>query len=218
MNKKVAVILAGCGFKDGAEITESVSSLIALSEAGADYHIFAPDMPIKAVDHIKFEKTNEERNVLKEAARIARGKIQDIRHLKSKDFDALVMPGGFGVATNLCTWAVEGAKSKVHPEVERVVLDFYENQKPICAICIAPTILAKILGPKGVTITLGPESEASKEILKTGAHHEPCKVDDFVTDREHRVVTTPAYMYDDAKRHEIFKGIRGAILETVEMS
>jgi enhancing lycopene biosynthesis protein 2 len=218
MNKKAAVVLAGCGFKDGAEITESVSALIALSEAGADYSIFAPDMNILAIDHIKLEKTNEERNVLKEAARIARGKIQDIKNLKSADFDALVMPGGFGAATNLCSWGTDGAQAKVHPEVERVVLDFYKNQKPICAICIAPAIVARVLGAQGVTVTVGAESEASREILKTGALHETCPVDDFVTDREHRIVTTPAYMYSEAKRHEIFKGIRGAVLETVEMA
>jgi enhancing lycopene biosynthesis protein 2 len=216
--KKVAVILSGCGFKDGSEITEAVSSLIALSEAGADYTVFAPDMTIKAVDHIKFQKTNEERNVLQEAARIARGQIHDIRELSAKSFDALVMPGGFGAATNLCSWGTDGANAKVHPEVERVVRDFYKSQKPICAICIAPAIVAKVLGSEGVTVTVGAASEASKEIEKTGAQHEVCAVDDFVTDREHRVITTPAYMYGDAKPHLLFKGIRGAIRELVEMA
>jgi enhancing lycopene biosynthesis protein 2 len=218
MAKKVAVVLAGCGFKDGAEITESVSALIALDEAGAIYQCFAPDLNFSAVDHLKLEKTTEQRNVLKEAARIARGKIQSLSELAAKQFDALVMPGGFGAATNLCSWGTDGAQAKVHPEVERVVREFYDSQKPICAICIAPAIIAKVLGHKGVTLTVGAKSDASKEIEKTGAHHEICAVDDFITDREHKVITTPAYMYDDAKRHELFNGIRGAIRELVEMA
>ncbi|HEX4924368.1 MAG TPA: isoprenoid biosynthesis glyoxalase ElbB [Bdellovibrionales bacterium] len=216
--KKIAVVLAGCGFKDGSEITEAVSALIALSEAGAEYKVFAPDMKIKAVDHIKFEKTGEERNVLQEAARIARGKIQNIRELTADAFDGLVMPGGFGAATNLCSWGSDGANAKVHPEVERVVRDFYQKQKPIAAICIAPAIVAKVLGSQGVTVTVGASSDTSKEIEKTGAVHEVCAVDDYVTDREHRIITTPAYMYGDAKPHQLFQGIRGAIRELVEMA
>ncbi|MEQ1876763.1 MAG: DJ-1/PfpI family protein, partial [Bdellovibrionia bacterium] len=153
-----------------------------------------------------------------EAARIARGKIQDIRELKSDSFDALVLPGGGGVGVNLISWFADGAKAKVQPEVERVIREFYEKQKPICAICIAPALVARVLGSNGVTVTLGAESEASKEVVKTGALHEVCAADDFVTDREHRIVTTPAYMHADAKPHQLFKGIRGAIFETVEMA
>jgi enhancing lycopene biosynthesis protein 2 len=216
--KRVAVILSGCGNRDGSEITEAVSALIALSETGSAYQCFAPDLKFQATDFLKGEKTSEVRNVLHESARIARGQIQNLKELKSDQFDALVFPGGMGAATNLCSWSTEGAKSKVHPDVERVVREFYEKQKPICAICVAPVILARVLGNHGVTITLGAKSETSEEAEKTGAVHEVCNVDDYVTDRENKIVTTPAYMYGDSKPHQIFQGIRGAIREIVEMA
>ena len=218
MIKKIAVILAGCGNKDGAEITESVSTLIALSEAGAEYEIFAPNIDFSATDFLTSQPSGETRNVLKEAARIARGKIRDLKNLNSRDFDALAFPGGFGVALHLCTWASDGAKCKVNAEAERVINEFYREEKPIAAICIAPVLLARVLGSKGVTLTIGNDVETAAEIAKTGARHENCGVDDFCTDRDNRVITTPAYMYDEAKPFEVYTGIRGAIRELVEMA
>lgn len=219
--KRVAVILSGCGHKDGTEITEAVSALIALTEAGAEYETFAPNIDFQAMDHSlgSMERLDETRNVLAESARIARGHVKDLRELDPDKFDALVFPGGFGAALHLCSWAKTGAKCEVQPDVERAIKSFYAAEKPIGAICIAPALLARVLGGEKITMTIGKNDRVTTaEIAKTGAIHVECNVDDFITDREHRIVTTPAYMYGDAKPHEVFTGIRKAIRELVEMA
>ncbi len=219
--KKFAVVIAGCGHRDGTEITEAVSTLIALSEAGAEYRVYAPDMQFGVVNPLVglHERTGEIRNTYAEAARIARGDLHDIKDLKAADFDGLILPGGFGAAMHLCTWAQNGAKCEVQPDVERAVREFYQAEKPIGGICIAPALLARVLGSQKITITLGKnDSITSSEIAKTGAVLEECNVDDFVTDRENRIVTTPAYMFGQAKPHQVFTGIRKAIRELVEMA
>ncbi len=213
--KKIAVVLSGCGYLDGSEITEAVSLLIALNQAGAETFCFAPNIDVPAMDH-KSGQSAEKRNVLQESARIARGKVQDLAELDEKNFDAVAFPGGYGAAKNLSSWATEGAKSQVLPAVEKVILDFYKASKPIGAMCIAPVLLAKVLGNKKVTLTIGNDAATAAELAKTGAVHEECPVDDYITDRETKVVTTPAYMYDDAKPHEVFKGIFGMAHELVE--
>ncbi|MBX3032815.1 MAG: isoprenoid biosynthesis glyoxalase ElbB [Bdellovibrionaceae bacterium] len=216
--KKIAVVLSGSGYLDGTEITEAVSFLIALGQAGAQVRCFAPDMDAPAVDHVaKKPLAGETRNVLREAARIARSEISELRELRAADFDAVVFPGGFGVAKNLCDWAQKGAQSSVHPEIERVIREFHGASKPIGAACIAPVLLAKVLGKKRVALTIGDDAATADEIKKTGAHHEDCPVDDYVTDRENKVITTPAYMYE-AKPHEVFQGISGLVKELVEMA
>ena len=216
--KKVAVVLSGCGFLDGAEITESVSTLIALSELNAETMCFAPNQSFKTTAHHgKAAQADEQRNALTEAARIARGKIQDLRELREKDFDAVVFPGGYGAALNLSSWGTEGANTQVHPDVMRVITEFHKAAKPIGAICIAPTLVAKALGSEGVNLTIGEDMATAKEIEKTGAQHVKCPVTDFVSDRDHKVLTTPAYMYE-AKPHEVFTGIRKMIRELVEMA
>lgn len=214
--KRVAVVLSGCGHKDGAEITESVSTLIALSEAGATYEVFAPDTTFKVTDPITSEHTLETRSILKESARISRGNIRPLKELKAKDFDAVAFPGGFGAALHLCTWALKGAACEVNPDAARVINEFFEEQKPIAAICIAPALIAKVLGGEGITLTIG--RDEGGEIEKTGAHHENCAVTDFVSDRENRVISTPAYMYDEATPFDVFTGVRKAIRELVEMA
>ena len=214
--KKIAVVLSGCGFKDGAEITESISTLIALSQKGIDYKVFAPDMELKTTNHLSDER-EAPRNVLTESARIARGEIENIVKLSAKDYDAVVFPGGFGAALNLCNWAEKGHNCEVHPDVERVIKEFYEASSPIGAICIAPALIARVLGEKGITVTIGNDKETAQEISATGATHEDCTVDDYITDRENKVITTPAYMYD-AKPSEVFKGITGLINELAEMA
>lgn len=216
--KKVAVVLSGCGFMDGAEITEAVSSLIALSEAGAEYLCFAPSAPLQVTDHLAKRPSGETRDVLAESARIARGNVQDIRELREKDFDAVVFPGGFGAALNLSSWAKEGANATVHPEVMRVITEFHKATKPIGALCIAPTLVAKALGSENVNVTIGDDLATAKEIEKTGARHVKCDVTDYVSDRDHKVLTSPAYMYGNAKPHEVFTGVRKMIRELVEMA
>lgn len=214
--KRIAVVLSGCGHKDGAEITESVSTLIALSEAQTDIKIFAPNLEITATDH-RSGTPDGKRNVLTEAARIARGNIQDLKELSAKNFDAVVFPGGFGAALNLCDFAKSGSHCHVHPEAERVIKEFHLAEKPIGAFCIAPALIARVLGKEGISVTIGDDASTAKEIEKTGAQHVTCAVDDYITDREHKIVTSPAYMYD-AKPHQVFNGIRRAIQELVEMS
>ncbi|WP_415062235.1 isoprenoid biosynthesis glyoxalase ElbB [Bdellovibrio sp.] len=214
--KKIAVVLSGCGHRDGSEITESVSLLIALHQAGAEVSCFAPDIEIPVTNHINGQPQNEKRHLLVEAGRIARGKIQSLDKLNVKDFDALAFPGGYGAAKNLCNWAEKGAKCDVIPDIKRVILDFHSASKPIAALCIAPVLLARVLGDKKITLTIGDDKETIAEIQKTGALHEECPVDDYITDRESKIVTTPAYMYGNAKPNEVFKGIFGLAHELVE--
>lgn len=205
--KKIAVVLAGCGHKDGAEITEAVSLIVELSRQGFALSFFAPDKDFVVRNPITNEPTSEKRNMLTESARITRGHIAPLATLKSQDFVALAFPGGTGVALNLCDWATKGASGSLLPEVQHAIQDFYNAKKPIAAVCIAPVLLAKALGKDGVTLTIGNDSETAQEIQKTGAHHKSCPVTEAVVDTKHRLVTTPAYMYGSAKPHEVAQGI-----------
>ncbi|MBX7230539.1 MAG: isoprenoid biosynthesis glyoxalase ElbB [Bdellovibrionales bacterium] len=215
--KKIAVVLSGCGNKDGSEITEAVSALITLSELGVQYSFFAPDIQRESINFLTNQEA-EKRNVLQESARIARGKIHDVVQLKSSDFDGLLFPGGYGVAKNLCDFASKGAQGSVLPSIEKIVLEFYQQKKPMAAICIAPALLALVLGQNKITVTIGKDAGVAEEIRKTGAFHENCSVKDYVSDREHKIITTPAYMYDHASPFEVYTGIRGAVKEFVEMA
>ncbi len=215
--KKIALVLSGCGHQDGAELTETISLIVALYQHGAQVSFFAPDIEFEVQDHMTRKKTGEKRNLLKEAARIARGEIEDIKNLKAKNFDGLAFPGGTGAAKNLSTWVLHGAGCEVLPEVARVIKEFHSESKPIAAICIAPTLVAKVLGSDGVEVTIGNDKETASEINKTGAQHVTCPVDDYVTDRNCKVITTPAYMCK-AQPHEVFKGISGLAKELVEMA
>ena len=142
--KNIAVVLSGCGFKDGAEITESLSTLINLSKNGASYQVFAPNVEFTSTDHFS-DAAGETRNVMQESARISRGQVTDLKDLKASDFDAIVFPGGYGAALHLCTWATDGSNCKVNPDAERVINEFYDAGKPIGALCIAPALIAKVL-------------------------------------------------------------------------
>ena len=217
MTKKIAVVLSGCGNKDGAEIHESVSLIVNLSQLGIGIEYFAPDQSFEPVNFITGEKNLPSRNVMIESARISRGQMKPLSSLRENDFEALALPGGFGAALHLSNWASAGAKCQVNKDLERALVEFHKASKPIAAICIAPTLVACVLGKHGVTLTIGNDPETIAEILKTGAHHEVCPVEDFITDRHHKVITTPAYMYD-AKPHQVFAGISGLCKELVEMS
>jgi enhancing lycopene biosynthesis protein 2 len=216
--KKIALVLSGCGHLDGAEITESVSTIIALTELGAQVSCFAPDLDFTPTNFLTRQPETITRNVMQEAARISRGEIHPLEALVAKDFEALVFPGGFGVALHLCDWAKKGSACQVLPAVKTVIEGFYNQQKPIGAICIAPALIAKVLGHHGVQLTIGKDSETAQEIQKTGAKHVDCPVEDFVTDRAHRIVSTPAYMYGNAKPYQVFRGIRGLVQELYNMA
>lgn len=194
-NKKICVVLAGCGVYDGAEIQEVVLTLLALERGGAAVTCAAPNVnQMHVINHLTGEVTGETRNVLIESARIARGVVQDLATIDASQFDGIILPGGFGVAKNLCTFAVDGALCSVNPDIERVLLDFAAAKKVIGGLCIAPALLAKVLGSSGVTVTVGTDEGTAAEIEKTGAKHQALPVDGVSIDTTHKVVTTPAYM------------------------
>ncbi len=216
--KKIAVILAGCGNKDGTEITEAVSLIIALSQLGAKATFFAPNLNVSAKNFLTDENLNEQRNLMLESARISRSEIQDLNNLFVDDFDGLAIPGGKGAAIHLSNWSEKGARCDVLPRLEAILKEFYEQEKPIAAICIAPVLVAKVLGQKKITVTLGFKSEVVSEILKTGARHEDCEAHDFISDRSHKIITTPAYMDPNANPHRVFSGILNMTKELIEMA
>ena len=195
MSKKVAVILSGCGVFDGSEIYESVITLLELDKGGADVTIFAPDISqLKVVNHQKGEDASETRSVMTEAARLARGPVTPLSECSSGDFDALILPGGFGAALNLCTFAVNGPDGTINADVESAVKDFYGAGKPVGAMCIAPVVIALALKNEGVELTIGNDEGVAGGIEALGNKHVNCSVDDIVTDESNKIVTTPAYM------------------------
>ena len=194
MKQKVAVILSGCGVYDGAEIHESVLTLLRLDQRGAQVQCFAPNIPqLHVIDHYRGDEMDQTRNVLVESARIARGNIKDLHELHVADFDALILPGGFGVAKNLSDFALLGARCTVQPDVLAATQAFVKAGKPVGLICIAPALAAKIFGA-GVTCTIGTDHETAQAMTAMGAVHTECAVDDIVIDTQHKLVTTPAYM------------------------
>lgn len=191
--KKFAVVLCGCGCYDGSEIHESVMTLLAIDRNECQYSIFAPDADqYHVINHYTKQATNEKRNMLAEAARIARGDIQPLTALKAGDFDAVVFPGGFGAAKNLFTYALEGTNAVVIPEVERVVREFHAAHKPIGALCIAPVMIAKILG--NITITVGVDEKTIADVESFGVKHINTQQTEVIADKENKVFTTPCYM------------------------
>lgn len=193
--KNFAIILAGCGVYDGAEIHEAVMAMYAVMKNGAEYQLFAPDITQHhVVNHLTGAEMPETRNVLVESARIARGKIKPLTDLDMRSFDALLFPGGFGVAKNLCSFAFKGADCEVHPQVSKVVRDAVSLRKPLGALCISPVILAKVLGD--VELTIGSDTGTAAAVEKMGAKHKNTSHGQVVTDTRHKVFTTPCYMLD----------------------
>lgn len=218
---KVAVVLSGCGVYDGSEVHESSATLVHLSRGGAQISMFAPDIEqMHAINHMKGEPLPQNRNVLEESARIARGKVDPLSKLTANDFDAVIFPGGFGAAKNLCTFAVDGTNMKVNPDVERVLKDFHGKSKPIGLCCIAPVLAAKVL--PGCEITVGGESSdggrwpyaGTVEGVKTlGATHVVKDVCESHSDTKNKIVTSPAFMCE-ASFHEVFDSV-GKMVEGV---
>jgi len=192
--KKVAVILSGCGVYAGAEIHESVITLLRLDQRGAKVQCFAPDIAqLHVINHLTGEQMPETRNVLVESARIARGEIKDVREARVEDFDALIVPGGFGAAKNLSSFATEGAACSVQADVLSLAEAFAQACKPIGLMCISPAIAAKIYGP-GVICTIGTDADTAAAVTKMGGTHEDCEVSEIVEDKARKLVSTPAYM------------------------
>lgn len=220
MAKRVAVVLSGCGYLDGAEIYESVSTLLALDMADAQVQCFAPDKDQMHVVHhtTQTPMEGETRNVLTEASRLARGEIKPLSDAKMDDFDALIFPGGFGAAKNLCDYAVKGADMAVDPKVDQLIKEAHAAKKPICAICIAPVLVAKSLGADHhPTLTIGTDPGTAGHIEQMGGKHASVQVTEIVVDQANKIVTTPAYMC--AKRiSEVWTGVSKAVNKTLSMA
>ncbi len=212
---KIAVVLAGSGVYDGSEIHEAVLTLLALEQQGASVQCFAPDvMQMHVINHITGEEMPESRNVLIESARIARGEILDLADYKVEEFDALIIPGGFGAAKNLCSFAVDGAHASINEAVASAIVSTHEAKKPIGALCIAPVLLAKLI-PK-VTITLGDQGDAADGATAMGAVHRVVGHGEVQIDPIHRVATSPCYMLD-ATISQVAEGASALVKTIVEM-
>lgn len=217
--KKAAVILSGSGYLDGSEIREAVAVLWALSVQKAEVQCFAPDTnQSDVIDHLTGKPVDERRNVLVESARIARGYVRPLTELNADEFDMLLMPGGYGAAKNLCTFANEGATGTIVPDVAHVIRAMVESGKPIGAACIAPAVVALAMKGTPVELSVGAECDASREIEKLGHKHFVTKPNEIHIDRAHNIVTTPAYMYDDAPLADIFEGIRKMVEHVMELA
>ena len=217
---KVGVVLSGCGVFDGSEIHEAVLTLLALDRAGATAVCMAPAVEqTETVNHRTGKPSDGTRNVLDEAARIARGKILDLAKVKASDVDAVILPGGFGAAKNLSNFASAGSKAKVEPHVARLLREMHKARKPIGAWCIAPAVLAAALRDERThaRMTIGSDEATATALEEMGARHVVCPVDEARVDEEQRVVTTPAYMYD-ARISEVATGIERAVRELVRMA
>ncbi|NIA11843.1 MAG: isoprenoid biosynthesis glyoxalase ElbB [Nitrospiraceae bacterium] len=193
--KKFAVILSGSGVMDGSEIHEATMALYAIVRNGGVYEIFAPDIPqYHVINHLTGEEMHETRNVLVEAARIARGKIRPLSKFNEKDFDALIMPGGYGVAKNLSDFAFQGANCKVNKEVAHAIKAMVRAGKPVGALCISPVIIACVL--RDVEVTIGQDKSTAAAIEAMGARHTKTTHGEVVVDKKYNVVTSPCYMLD----------------------
>jgi len=211
--KKIGVILSGCGFRDGAE---SVLTLLAIEKQNAEYLCFAPDIPQHHVtNHLTGENSDESRNVLAESARIVRGRISPLSDFKPSDVDALILPGGFGAALNLSTFAFEGGGCTVNEEVASAIRGMVEAKKPIGALCIAPAIMAKLLD--GVELTIGSDKGTAEALEGMGAKHKNADFSDIVIDEKYRLVTTPCYMLD-SKVTYVAKGAENLVKAVLAMT
>lgn len=218
MSKRVAVVLAGSGVYDGSEIHEAVITLLALDQAGASVECFAPDIEqMHVVNHLTGEVAEgESRRVLVESARIARGQIKEIKQASVDEFDAVIIPGGFGAAKNLCDFATRGAEMEVNEDVLAFARAMHDAGKPLGLMCIAPSMAAAICGD-GVKCTIGTDADTAGALESMGSVHQTAAVDEIVVDSEHRLVTTPAYMLAE-RISEAAAGINRLVAKVLEMA
>lgn len=216
MQKKTfAVILAGCGHQDGAEIHEATLTLWAIHKHGADFQCYAPDIRQHHVlNHINGQEMSEQRNVLIESARIARGKVAALATFSPEHADALVLPGGFGAAKNLCSYAFDGPNCTVQPDVARAIEAMHRAGKPIGALCIAPVIVAKVLGK--VTLTIGEDAATAENLAAMGARHQPTREGEIAVDEANKIVSTPCYMLN-SRIDQVANGVDRLIAAMLRM-
>jgi enhancing lycopene biosynthesis protein 2 len=193
--KKFAVILAGCGVYDGAEIHESTLTLLAIDRHKCEYQCFAPDInQAHVVNHLNGKEMKETRNVLTESARIARGNIKPLNQFDEKEFDAIIFPGGFGVAKNLCTFAFDAEKCSVNPDIQKAIKAMHSAGKPIGALCISPVLITKVLGE--IKVTIGNDNGTAEAIRAMGGQHVNAAPADVIIDHQRKIATAPCYMLD----------------------
>jgi len=217
MAKKVGIVLSGCGFLDGSEIHEATLTLLFLSQFGAEVVCMAPHMNHHGVvNHLSNEVTDDARNVLAESARIARGNIKDIKDIKGKDIDALIIPGGYGAAKNLCNFASKGVDCTVNPDVERLLSELHASKKPMGFICIAPVIAAKVLSQFNPLLTIGSDKDTVDAINTMGGRHCECTVSKIALDKKNKIVSTPAYMLGPSIA-SVAKGIQKLVFNVLEL-
>ncbi len=218
-HQTIGVVLAGCGVQDGSEIHEAVLTLLALDRAGMKIVIMAPDVQQRhVINHFTGEQmTTESRNVLREAARIARGTIRNLNMVTVAELDGLIFPGGYGAAKNLCDYALKGVNCTVNPDVARIIKAMHSAQKVQGFICIAPIIAAKVLGEFKPELTIGNEPDTAADIEKLGGKHIPCKVDEITEDKINKLVSTPAYMLGPSIAH-VAKGIDKLVAKVIELA
>ncbi|MEW6238865.1 MAG: isoprenoid biosynthesis glyoxalase ElbB [Candidatus Omnitrophota bacterium] len=217
---RVAVALSGCGVFDGSEIHEAVLTLLYLDRAGAEISCYAPDKPqMHVIDHAAQQPANETRNVLVESARIARGNIAPLSQLNMERVDAVIFPGGFGAAKNLCTYAVDGDACRIDSDAARVIQDAHAKGKVIGAICISPVLVALALKDKGVkaVLTIGTDAATAGSIRAMGSENRPASVSEIVVDEKNRIVTTPAYMLGPTIS-KVAEGIEKLVNKVLEMA
>ena len=213
--KRFALVLSGCGVYDGAEIHEAVLTMLAIEKAGARYQCFAPDIVQHHVlNHVTGKEMPEKRNVLVESARIARGSIKPLSAFRATDYDALIFPGGFGAAKNLCDWAINGDSCTVNADVEHSIIGMHEAGKPIGAMCIAPVILAKLF--KGSDFTTGDDPASEAFIEKMGNKYTQTAHGEVVIDKVRKLFTTPCYMLD-ATISQISAGTENIVKEMLSV-
>ncbi|QKX00814.1 isoprenoid biosynthesis glyoxalase ElbB [Wolbachia endosymbiont of Dipetalonema caudispina] len=213
---RAIVVLSGCGYLDGTEVREGVLSLLALDQQEVKVQCFAPDIGItQVIDHKTKEATQEKRDVLVEAARIARGEVYDLKEAKAEDFDMLVIPGGYGIIKNLSDLAEKRDIVTVLPEFERLVSEFFIARKPIGAICISPAIVTLILSSRinkeknRIKVTIGDDKE--KLIEKLGGEHIKCDTKLSIEDEEHNIFSCSAYIRSDESIYSVYQGIKHMI-------
>jgi enhancing lycopene biosynthesis protein 2 len=218
MPKKIGVLLAGCGVYDGSEIHEATLTLYFLDVHGAEIVCLAPDKnQMHVVDHVAGKPEAGTRNVLRESARIARGAIRDVKSAKSSDLDGIIIPGGFGAAKNLCTFAVDGAQCKADPDVARLLKEMHSAGKPIGALCIAPALIANLFGTLGVEVTIGSDQGTAAALQQMGAKHKTASTFEIVVDEKNRIVTTPCYMTARSIK-EVGTGAEKVVRKILEMA
>ena len=224
--KRVAVVACGAGYLDGSEVLELAAVLTAASEFGASVRVFAPERAqADVVDHQSVKALGYAPRIMtQETARVTRGGVRDLATLRASEFDAVVFPGGFGVAKSLSTWASKGAECTVDEHAARVLREFHDAGKPIGCSCIAPVLLAKTLAPVRITVgKAGPEKQfpyggtVAQVTSIAGVENVPADATQVVVDHERRVVTTPAYM-ENAERFAVWTGVRGMVKEVLRMS